>query len=195
VAAPVGFVFEELRRWAVVETCWPRHLATPERVDEDMASVKIFRLGRRETLFGLRNGFLGIDFIPLFRLDLLKLQDSPGPMDVDNARFLLYACRGGYPIGILAIYVRSSIAARGEAEESQMFFVVSFDFYGRKSWTGTRLVTRLWEWVHNRATAKILNRFKDLCEARFGRLAAGGPIEDGGTSPQEGSGVGSSRRA
>lgn len=58
-----------------------------------------------------------------------------------------------------------------------------------------RLVTPIWEWVHNRATANILNRFKDLCEARFDRLTAGEPVEDGGSSPQEHSGVGSSRRA
>jgi len=183
VAAPAGFVFEELRRWTAVETCWPCHLAALERVDGDMANVQVFLPGLRRALFGLRNGLPGIDFIPLFRLDLLKLQASPGPMDVDNARFLLYACHGGYPIGILAIYVRSSIAARDEVEESQVFFVVSFDFYGRKRWPGMRLVTPLWEWVHNRATANVLNRFKDLCEARFGRLTAGEPIEDSSTSP------------
>jgi hypothetical protein len=192
VAAPARLVFEELRRWSVIETCWPRHLAALERVDGSIACVRVFLLDRRETLFGLRSGFLGLDFIPLFRLDLLKLQDSPSPVDVDNARFLLYACRGGYPIGILAIYVRSSIAGQGEAEQSQVFFVVSFDFYGRKHWPGVPLVTPIWEWIHNRATANILNRFKDLCEARFRRIREGEPIDENDTHPEERAGVASS---
>jgi hypothetical protein len=99
-------------------------------------------------------------------MDLLKLQDSPGPQDLDNARYLIYACRGGYPIGILVTYVRSSIASLGETEDTQVFFVVSFDFYGRKDWRAMRLVKPAWEWIHNRATANMLNRFKGLCEAR-----------------------------
>ncbi len=173
VAAPGRFVFEELRRWAVIENCWPRYLAALERVDGGIECVRVFLLGRRETLFGLRSGFLGLDFIPLFQLDMLKIQDDPSPTEVDNARFLLYSCTGGYPIGILGIYVRSSIPAQGEAEQSQIFFVVSFDFYGKKDWSGAGVVKRFWEWIHNRVTANILNRFKDLCEARFDDLREG----------------------
>lgn len=36
-----------------------------------------------------------------------------------------------------------------------------------------RLVRPIWEWVHNRVTAHVLNRFKALCEARFEELTAG----------------------
>jgi len=173
VAAPARLVFDELRRWATIETCWPRHLAALERVDGGIECVRVFLLDRRESLFGLRSGFLGLDFIPLFQLDLLKVQDSPGPLDVDNARFLLYACSGGYPIGFLGIYVRSSADGPGEVGTSQVFFMVSFDFYGRKSWPGVRLVKAVWERIHNRATANILNRFKLLCEARFDEIRQG----------------------
>ncbi len=174
VAAPAQIVFDELRRWTTVESCWPCHLAALERVDGGIACVRVFLLGRRESLFGLRSGFLGLDFIPLFQMDLLKLQDLPGPLDVDNARFLLYACSGGYPMGFLGIYVRSSAAGLGETGTSQVFFMVSFDFYGRKSWwPGVRLVQAVWERIHNRATANILNRFKRRCEARFEEIQGG----------------------
>jgi hypothetical protein len=166
IAAAPRSVFEELRRWAVVERCWPRHLAALDRVGGGLEHIRVFLLDRRESLFGVRSGFLGLDFIPLFQMDLLDVHDSPRPSDLDNARYLLYACRGGYPIGILAIYVRSSIAALGERDEAQVFFVVSFDFYGRKNWPAVRLVKPIWERVHNRATANILNRFKALCESR-----------------------------
>jgi hypothetical protein len=170
VSAPAQLVFDELRRETAAETCWPRHLAALEQVGGGTECVRVFLLNRRKSLFGLRSGFLGLDFIPLFQMDLLKVQDTPGPLDVDNARFLLYACSGGYPIGFLGIYVRSSVASRGEAGTSHVFFVVTFDFYGRKSWPGWRLVRPAWEWIHNRATANILNRFKQLCEARFDEI-------------------------
>ncbi len=174
VEAPARLVFEELRQWSTVETCWPRHLAALERVDGGTECIRVFLLGRRERLFGLRSGFLGLHFVPLFQLDLLRMQDWPGPLDVDNARYLLYACRGGYPIGFLGIYVRSSAADRGETGTSQVFFMVSFDFYGRKSWwPGVRVVNHIWERVHNRATANMLNRFKELCEARFEEVREG----------------------
>lgn len=180
VDAPPRFAFEALRRWAVVLTCWPRHFAALERVGGGIERIRVYLLDRRETLFGFPSGFLGFDFIPLFQMDLLKLQDAPSPADMDNGRFLLYACRGGYPIGILAIYVRSSIAARGEEEESQVFFVVSFDFYGKKNWPAMRLVKPIWERIHNRVTANILNRFKDLCEARFRKIRSGASYDDNG---------------
>lgn len=175
IPAPARLVFELLREPDTARVCWPGHLAALEQPEGDLARVQVYLLGRRESLFGLRNGFLGLRFIPLFWMDLLKVQDSPGPLDVDNARFLLYACDGGYPIGFLGIYVRSSVAELGEPAESQsqLFFMVSFDFYGRKNWPGVRVVNRVWEWVHNRATANMLNRFRDLCRARFDDLRAG----------------------
>jgi hypothetical protein len=183
VAAPARLVFEELRRQTVIETCWPRHLAALQPMDDGFEHVRVFLLGRRERLFGLRSGFLGLDFIPLFKLDILKVQDCPSPTEVDNARFLLYSCSGGYPIGILGIYVRSSIPAQGEAEQSQVFFVVSFDFFGRKGWLVTSVVKRLWERIHDRATANMVNRFKGLSEARFDALREGRRTVETAQSP------------
>lgn len=175
VEAPVPSVFEELQTWDITETCWPRHLAALERVDGRVACVRAYPLGRRESLFGVPNGFLGLDFIPLFQLDLIALRDSPSPLDADDTRFLLYACSGGYPIGVFGVLVRSSIASLGEREQSQVFFLVSFDFWGRKHSRRVRLVRPVWERIHNRATGNILNRFKALCEARFQQRTDGRP--------------------
>jgi hypothetical protein len=45
---------------------------------------------------------------------------------------------------------------------------VSFNFFGKKEWQEKRkLVNILWEWVHNRVTANVLNRIKQLSEWRI----------------------------
>lgn len=153
VEAPARSVFEELQRWDVTESCWPRHLAALERVNDQVDCVRVCLLGWQ-----------------LFQMDLLERQDVPSPLDVDNTRLLLYSCSGGYPIGIFSVVVRSSLDALGEREQSQVFFLVSFDFWGKKGARRIRLVKPVWEWIHNRVTANILNRFKALCEARFQEL-------------------------
>jgi len=183
VAAPSRLIFEELRRRTVIETCWPRHLAALQPTDDGFEHIRVFLFDRRESLFGLRSGLLGLKFVPLFELDLLRAQDCPDQSDADNARFLLYECSGGYPIGILGIYVRSSISARGEAEQSQVFFVVSFDFFGRKGWLVRSVVKPLWELFHDRVTANILNRFKGLSEGRFEGLQGGRDTVEPARSP------------
>jgi hypothetical protein len=56
----------------------------------------------------------------------------------------------------------------GETGKSQLFFGVSFNFFGKKEWQEKRkLVNILWEWVHNRVTANVLNRIKQLSEWRI----------------------------
>ena len=159
IEAPVGYVFEELQRWDGESTCWPNHLAAAERVDGSLEHVRIL-------LFGL-------GLVPLFDLKAIKIQDVPEPSDGDNARYLLFESSGGYPIGVFAMYVRSRIAELGEVETSQMFMAVGFNFYGRTDWTHTHVINRIWEQIHNRATANIMNRFKRLCEWRFQRVQAG----------------------
>ena len=68
---------------------------------------------------------------------LKPFAEAPSPSDLDNARYVLYKCRGGYPIGIFSVYVRSSIAQEGETEATQVFMVVGFNFYGREDWPRT----------------------------------------------------------
>jgi hypothetical protein len=92
---------------------------------------------------------------------------------VDNARYLLYRCSGGYPLGVFAIYVRSSIAVQQEVEPTQVFFLVSFDFFGRKSWLAARALRPFWALLHDRVTGHFLSRFKDHCEERFRQVRHG----------------------
>jgi hypothetical protein len=109
--------------------------------------------------------------IPLFLLNSLRFKIQPDSYDFDNARYLLYDCSGGYPIGIFAMYVRSSVAELGEKGKSQLFFGVGFNFYGDQNWKNKRkLINTTWEIVHNRVTANVLNRLKKLSEWRFAKI-------------------------
>jgi hypothetical protein len=170
IEAPVRLVFEELMDWDSDSTTWPHHLALVERIDGSIEQIDIFLLGQKKTLFGVWNGFLGLRFIPLFRMDALEIRDTPEPSDVDNARYLLYGCSGGYPIGIFVLYARSPIADRGEVEQTQLFSGVGFNFYGELNWGGPKIVNRVWERVHNRVTANVLARIKQQCESEFCRV-------------------------
>jgi hypothetical protein len=161
IEAPVELIFEELLAWHDASAWWPNHLATIHRVGDDLEHVRMLLCGTRGSS------------IPLFTLNAIRIQRSPGPGDFDNARYVLYETSGGYPIGVFGMYVRSRIADRKEKERSQLFFVVGFNFYGRRDWPHRRVINPLWEWVHNRATANILNRFKRLCEWRFERIQEG----------------------
>ncbi|TAK44997.1 MAG: hypothetical protein EPO28_04135 [Saprospiraceae bacterium] len=173
VDTPASYVFEELLKWDGDSTCWPNHLANVGRIDRQLDNIELFLFGRRRYPFGLKNGFLGLKFIPLFRLKALKFQLLPDTFDFDNARYLLFKSSGGYPIGIFSMYVRSSIDGLNEAGQAQLFFVVGFNFYGKENWPNIKIVNRLWEWVHDRATANILNRIKQLSEWRFEKIQRG----------------------
>jgi hypothetical protein len=173
INAPATFVFGELLLWDLDSPWWPNHIAPAERIGSGVDHFKIYLLGKRKSLFGIRSGFLGVHFIPLFELKALTIQDLPDPIDFDNARYLLYECSGGYPIGVFAVYVRSSIVGRDEPEQTQLFFVVGFNFYGIESWSRTHFLSRIWEGVHNRVTANILARFKQLCEWEFRQIRKG----------------------
>ena len=169
IEAPARYVFEELLSWDGDSSCWPNHIATAERVDGHLEKIRIRPLG-----FGSRDGKKRWWSIPpLFDLSALRIREVPGESDLDNARYLLYACSGGYPIGIFLIFVRSPIAERGETEQAQVYFGVGFDFYGRERGWLFGPLNRTWERVHDRVTANVLNRFKQLCEWRFERTQAG----------------------
>lgn len=172
IRVPVRYVFEELLNWDGDSTCWPNHIATVNRLDGRLEQIQIFFLGRNKYPFGFKKGFFGLKFIPLFSLNAIKIQRMPGLSD-DNARYLLYDSSGGYPIGIFTMYVRSSIADRGEVQQAQLFLAVGFNFYGKEYRSKKNLINKIWEIVHNRVTANVLNRFKQLCEWRFQRIQNG----------------------
>ena len=104
----------------------------------------------------------------LFDLNSIRIKGVPSPNDADNARYLLYECKGGYPIGVFSMFVRSSIPERGEKAMSQLFMMVSFNFYGKK--TSINIFNKIWELIHNRVTSNVVYRIKQLSEYKFGSL-------------------------
>lgn len=173
IEAPVSYVFNELLNWNGDSTCWPNHIAKVERIDEDIEAIRILPFGWKKYPFGLRKSFFGLSFIPLFSLNSIRIKRVPDAFDFDNARYLLYKCSGGYPIGIFMMYVRSSIADMNETEQAQLFFTVGFNFYGKEYKPNWPFANKIWEGVHNRVTANVLNRLKQLSEWRIEKMEAG----------------------
>ena len=164
IDVPLKYAFEELLNWNGDSTCWPNYIARVSRIDNDIERIKIYLFGRASHHFGLP---------PLFNLDAIRIQRIPEPYDFDNARYLLYRCSGGYPIGIFSMYVRSPISERNEVCQTQLFFTVGFNFYGKENLTERNIVNRIWERVHDRVTSNTMIRFKQLCEWRFGKMQQG----------------------
>lgn len=173
IEAPVSYVFNELLNWNGDSTCWPNHIAKVERIDDNIEEIRILPFGWKKYPFGFRKNFFGMNFIPLFLLNSIRIKRVPDAFDFDNARYLLYKCSGGYPIGIFMMYVRSSIADMGETEQSQLFFTVGFNFYGKEYRSRWSFLNRIWEGVHNRVTTNVLNRIKQLSEWRIEKMETG----------------------
>lgn len=159
IDAPASYVFDELLRWNGDSICWPNNLARVNLQNDQLDHIKI-------NLFGVKKKLFGWNIFHLFDLESIRIQKVPSSSDFDNARYLLYECKGGYPIGIFSMYVRSSIPERGEKEMSQLFSLVSFNFYGRDK-SRFKLFNNMWEMIHNRVTANVVYRFKQLCEYNF----------------------------
>jgi hypothetical protein len=168
VEAPVSYVFNELLQWNGDSTCWPNHIAKVDLIENNLKRVSIQPFGWKKYPFRFMKSFFGFKLIPLFLLNAIRIKKVPDTYDFDNARYLLYKCSGGYPIGIYVMYVRSSIPEMGETAKSQLIFAVSFNFYGKEDWQKHRkLVNTIWETMHNRVTANVLNRIKQLSEWRI----------------------------
>ncbi|MCP5027468.1 MAG: hypothetical protein GY929_14415 [Actinomycetia bacterium] len=168
VEAPARYVFDELLAWDGDSSCWPNHIATAERAGTGVEKFFIRPLGLARIPWLGRASW---KIRPLFELDAMSVQRTPGKLDQDGARFMLFSCKGGYPIGIFVYFVRSPIAARREVGMTQVFLGVSFDFFGKKRLSLFRPIHRIWEIIHNRVTANVLHRFKQLCEWRFERTS------------------------
>lgn len=152
IEAPSSYLFHELMKWNGDSICWPNHIAKVNLQEGKIENIMITLPGR---------------FYKLFFMKAIRIHQIPTPTDTDNARYFLYRCSGGYPIGIFSIYVRSSIPERGEKEMSQLFFLTSFNFYGRQFWSRIPLLRESWEFVHNRVTSHVACRFKQLVEWKF----------------------------
>ena len=165
IDVPCRFVFTQLLAWDGESLYWPNRIARAQRVDGRIEHIEIYLLGWRR--------FLTFKLMPLFRLNAVEIHDQPVAGDVDNARFLLFTCEGGYPIGHFTMYLRSPIATMGEVEPSQLFLAVGFNVYGHRQLSRRRWampLNRIWEAIHNRVTANVLHRLKLLCETEFQRL-------------------------
>lgn len=173
IEAPASYVFDELLKWSGDSSCWPNHIAKVYLKDNDIENIQIYFLGRIRNVFKLKNGIFGFKLLHLFDLKALKIKGTPAASDVDNARYLLYECKGGYPIGVFCMYVRSSIPERGEKEMSQLFMMVGFDFFGSKTLSKMKFIRRIWESFHNRVTGNVGKRFKQLCEWQFDKFSNG----------------------
>ncbi|NOR76727.1 MAG: hypothetical protein GQ525_16405 [Draconibacterium sp.] len=169
VEAPVSYVFNELLNWNGDSTCWPNHVAKVERVDDKIEQIRVLPFGWSKYPFKFMKSFFGLHLIPLFYLNSIRIKQVPDAFDFDNARYLLYESSGGYPIGIFTMYVRSPIEELGETEHSQLIFAVSFNFYGKEKQVN-KLVNLLWKSLHNRVTANVLNRIKQLSEWRIEKI-------------------------
>ncbi|MCF8244156.1 MAG: hypothetical protein K9J37_03750 [Saprospiraceae bacterium] len=173
VNAPAKYVFEELLKWNGDSTCWPNHIAQVARKHEQLEHLNIYLFGWKKYPAWLKNGLFGLKYIPLFKMDAINLHKIPDAVEADNARYLLYKCSGGYPIGVFTLYVRSSIENLQEEEQSQLFLMVGFNFYGKENWSELKLINRTWELIHNRVTSNVLNRIKQLSEWRFEKIKNG----------------------
>jgi hypothetical protein len=141
--------------------------------NNSLENLYIYLFGWTKFPQWIKNSFFGRNFIPLFALNATNIQRIPDTSESDNARFLLYSCTGGYPIGIFSLYVRSSIADQQELKQTQLFLTVGFNFYGREKWSKWNLLNNVWETIHNRVTSNVLNRIKQLCEWRFEKIQMG----------------------
>lgn len=177
IEAPVSYVFNELLNWNGDSTCWPNHIAKVERIDDAIEEIRILPFGWKHYPLNFRKSFFGMKFIPLFFLNSIRVKRVPDAFDFDNARYLLYKCSGGYPIGIFMMYVRSSIAEMGETAQSQLFFTVGFNFYGKEYRSRWSFLNGIWEKVHNRVTANVLNRIKQLSEWRIEKMERGANLQ------------------
>jgi len=173
VNAPVKYVFEELLNWNGDSTCWPNHIAHVDRTQKTIDNLSIYLFGWKSLPGWLRMRRSPINIKPLFNLNSIRIKQLPDASSSDNERYLLYKCEGGYPIGVFTMYVRSSINEENEKEQTQLFLMVGFNFYGKKEWSTARAINKVWETLHDRVTANVLNRIKQLSEWRFEKIKSG----------------------
>lgn len=173
VDTPPRYLFEEILKWNGKSICWPNHIAKVNLHDNKLEKIQIYLFGQTIDNFKLKKKIFTLRIFHLFDLNSIRIQKVPSKNDVDNARYLLYKCQGGYPIGVFSMFIRSSISERGEGDKSQLFIIVSFNFWGKKSISNIKFIQKLWETIHNRVTSHIAIRFKQLTEWNFENFSNG----------------------
>jgi hypothetical protein len=175
VDAPPQFIYNELLQWDGTSTFWPNQLARVNRVKGSLENILIYFLGLKKLNIPWFRP-IEINLSPLFNMNAIHFQDVPPVTELDGARYLLYKCSGGYPIGIFCLYIRRRISGLNEIENVQLFSLVAFNFYGKKNWFFNNVVHFIWETIHNRASANILNRMKVSFEKKFEEQLKSGAV-------------------
>jgi hypothetical protein len=166
IDVPASNVFEELLSWDGNSNFWPNRIARVKRIDGSLESILIYIFGieKIKLRWPVRKS---LRLKPLFNMTSLKFQYTPTPDSTNNARYLLYECSGGYPIGIFSLYVRESVREQNETGTTQLFSIVAFNFYGKKNWFYSDIINPVWEKIHNKVTNNVLNRMKVEFEKKY----------------------------
>lgn len=167
IDVPVDFLFNELNHWNSDSSWWPNHLAKVHVLDDDLSRIEVFLFGKINLRPGKNKKSPEFHFLRLFNLSILRKEQNQKADSDHNAHYLFYKCSGGYPIGVFSLFARNSIIENNESGKTQLFMMVSFNFYGMKSWSRIKFITRPWEFIHNRVTSNSLVRVKDYCERKY----------------------------
>lgn len=167
IDVPADFIFDELMKWNSESCWWPNHVAKVHVLDEQLSHIDVFLFGKLNFRPGNKKQSPEFHLLRLFNLSILKKEESTLTSSSDNAHYLFYQCSGGYPIGVFSLFTRNSIPERNEDCISQLFMMVSFNFYGIKSWSKIKFITKPWEAIHNRVTTNSLTRIKNYCELNY----------------------------
>lgn len=173
IDVPPSYLFEELLKWNGKCIYWPNHLAKVNLHDNKLDKIQIYLFGRSTDSYKFKKNLFTMRLFHLFDLKAINIKSVPDIGDTDNARYLLFKCHGGYPIGVFSMYVRSSIPENGEKEISQLFIIVGFNFYGKKYISNIGPICKVWETIHNRVTRNVANRCKQLTEWQFENFSKG----------------------
>ncbi|HEY9115318.1 MAG TPA: hypothetical protein VIN10_11520 [Bacteroidales bacterium] len=166
IDVPVDFLFGELMKWNSDSCWWPNHIAKVHALDDRLSRINVFLFGKINFSFKKQKKSPEFHLLRLFNFKLIKKENNSSPEN-KNAHYLLYECSGGYPIGVFSLFMRDSIPENNETCKSQLFMMVSFNFYGIKSLSRIKMITKTWEAIHNRVTSNSLNRIKNYCEMNF----------------------------
>lgn len=166
INVPPEYIFEELLQWNGNSHFWPNQIARVRRINDQLENIVIFTLGIEKIRIPWFTP-LQLKIKPLFNLSAIKIQHVNKKPEPSDSGYLLYECSGGYPIGIFSLYVRKSVPDEKENETAQLFSIVAFNFYGKKNWFNANILNPVWKKIHNRVSANVLNRIKQIMENKF----------------------------
>jgi len=167
IEAPAQFVFNELIKWNSDSCWWPNHIARVNVLDSEQSKINIFLFGKLSLKRNVKTRSPGFHLLRLFNLTLIKKEGNIENKSKENIHYLLYKCSGGYPIGVFSLFTRDSDPDKNESNKSQLFMMVSFNPHGIKLLSKIKLVTKIWELIHNRVASNSLYRIKGFCEQNY----------------------------